>query len=101
MLSRLIGRMRNTLKVALRPGGNNELDQICPLCGGHKKQGATTFTVDMGNPLVVVRDVPATICSLCGNAWLSDEVAGDIEIIIEEPKKNHRQMEVTQYRKAA
>ncbi len=79
----------------------NEIEDNCPLCGGHKKQGTTTCTVDMGNTLVVVRDVPATICSLCGNAWLSDEVAGDIEIIVEEAKKNHRQMEVTQYRKAA
>jgi len=55
----------------------------------------------MGNTLVVVRNVPATICSLCGNSWLSDEVAGDIEVIVEEAKKNNRQMEVTQYRKAA
>ena len=74
---------------------------ICPLCGGHKKQGTTTFTADMGYTLVVVRNVPATLCSLCGNAWLSDEVASNIEIIVEEAKKNHRQMEVTQYRKAA
>ncbi|EIM64231.1 type II toxin-antitoxin system MqsA family antitoxin [Desulfobacter postgatei] len=79
----------------------NSIKDICPLCGGHKKQGTTTVTVDMGNTLVVVRNVPATICSLCANAWLSDEVAGDIEIIVEEAKKNHRQMEVTQYRKAA
>ncbi len=79
----------------------NSIKDICPLCGGHKKQGTTTFTVDMGNTLVVVRNVPATICSLCGNAWLSDEVAGDIEIIVEEAKKNHIQLEVTQYRKAA
>lgn len=74
---------------------------ICPLCGGHKKQGTTTFTADMEETLVVVRNVPATLCSLCGNTWLSDEVAANIEIIVEEAKKNHRQMEVTQYRKAA
>lgn len=74
---------------------------VCPLCGGNKKPGTTTFTVDMRNTLVVVRNVPATICSLCGNSWLSDEVAGDIEVIVEEAKKSHRQMEVTLYRKAA
>ena len=74
---------------------------ICPLCGGHKKQGTATFTADMEDTLVVVRNVPATLCALCGNAWLSDEVAANIEIILEEAKKNHRQMEVTQYREAA
>jgi YgiT-type zinc finger domain-containing protein len=74
---------------------------ICPLCGGCKKQGTTTFTVDIKDTLVVVRNVPATICSLCGNAWLNDQVADNIENIVEEAKNNHRQMEVTQYRKAA
>lgn len=74
---------------------------ICPLCGGHKKQGTVTFTVDMEDTLVVVRNVPATVCSLCGNEWLSDEVAAGIERIVEEARNNHRQLEVTQYRKAA
>ncbi len=74
---------------------------ICPLCGGHKKQGTTTFTVDVEDTLVVVRNVPATLCSLCGNEWFSDEVAANIEHIVEEARNNHRQMEVTQYRKAA
>jgi len=35
----------------------------CPLCGGAKKEGKTTFTVDLGFGVVVVRDVPATVCS--------------------------------------
>jgi YgiT-type zinc finger domain-containing protein len=74
---------------------------ICPLCGGLKKQGTTTFTVDMKDTLVVIRNVPATLCSLCGNDWLSDEVAANVESIVEEAKNIHRQVEVTQYRKVA
>lgn len=73
----------------------------CPLCGGLKKQGTTTFTVDMKDTLVVIRKVPATLCSLCGNEWLSDEVAANVESIVEEAKNIHRQVEVTQYRKVA
>ena len=38
----------------------------CPLCGGSKKAGRTTFTVDLGFGVVVVRDVPASVCSQCG-----------------------------------
>ena len=79
----------------------NSIKSICPLCGGLKKQGTTTFTVDMEDTLVVIRNVPATICSLCGNEWLSDEVATNVERIVEEAKNIHRQVEVTQYRKAA
>ena len=74
---------------------------ICPLCGGLKKQGTTTFTVDMKDTLVVIRNVPATLCSLCGNEWLSYEVAANVESMVEEAKNIHRQVEVTQYRKVA
>ncbi len=74
---------------------------ICPLCGGHKKRGSTTITVDLEDTLVVVRNVPATICGLCGNDWLSDDVAGNIESIVDEAKKIHREIEVTQYRQVA
>ena len=74
-------------------------ENTCPLCGGLKKQGTTTFTVDMDDTLVVIRNVPATLCSLCGNEWFSDEVATSVESIVEEAKNIHRQVEVTQYRK--
>ena len=72
---------------------------ICPLCGGLKKQGTATFTVDMEDTLMVIRKVPATLCSLCGNEWLSDEVAANVESIMEETKNIHRQVEETKYRK--
>ncbi len=54
----------------------------CPLCGGTKTEGRTTFTVDLNETLVVIRDVPATLCSLCGNEWLSDEIANGLEAIV-------------------
>ena len=38
----------------------------CPLCGGNKTSGKTTFTADLGSGVVVVRRVQATVCSQCG-----------------------------------
>lgn len=73
----------------------------CPLCGGTKNSGTTTFTVDVKETLVVIRNVPATICSLCGNEWLSDEVAANIENIVDEAKNKKHIFEVTQYSKVA
>jgi len=35
----------------------SQTKDVCPLCGGHKKQGTTTFTVDMRDTLVVIRNV--------------------------------------------
>ena len=42
----------------------------CPLCGGQKSPGTTTFTADLGSGVVVVRRVRATIFPNAGkNGW--------------------------------
>ncbi len=71
------------------------LPDKCPLCGGTKKQGKTTFTVDLGDGVVVVRDVPATVCSQCGADWIEDAIAGKLEIIVDNARKKHNLVEVT------
>ena len=42
----------------------------CPLCEGNKTEGTTTYTVDLGFGVVVVRGVPAKICTQCGEEWI-------------------------------
>jgi len=68
--------------------------QGCPMCGGQQSQGTTTFTVDKGNMLVVVRNVPATVCLQCGEAWILDSVASDLEGIVSEASAKRSQLEV-------
>jgi YgiT-type zinc finger domain-containing protein len=68
--------------------------QGCPLCGGQQTQGTTTFTVDKGNMLVVVRNVPATVCRQCGEAWILDSVATDLEGIVSQADAKRSQLEV-------
>ena len=67
----------------------------CPLCGGNKKDGKTTFTVDLGFGVVVVRDVPATVCSQCGADWIDDATAAKLEDIVTEAREKHLTVEVT------
>lgn len=67
----------------------------CPLCGGTKKAGTTTFTVDFEFGVVVVRNVPALVCSLCGADWIQDDVAARLESVVGEAKKKRLQVEVT------
>ena len=45
--------------------------------------------------MVVVRNVPAAVCSQCGADWISDEVAGKLEVLVEEARKKRLQVEVT------
>ena len=68
--------------------------EICPLCEGQKQPGRTTFTADLGENLVVIRNVPAKICDQCGEEWIADDVFQQIERIVENAKREHRQFEV-------
>lgn len=64
----------------------------CPLCGGAKKPGTTTFTADLGFGVVLIRNVPATVCSQCGTDWIADDVAVRIEEVVDDAQKKHLQL---------
>ncbi len=74
---------------------NKPETDICPQCGGTIKPGTTTFTAELGFGVVVVRQVPASVCSQCGENWISDETAEKLEVLVEEAKTKRLQVEVT------
>jgi len=71
--------------------------EICPLCKGKKTSGTTTFAVDLGFGVFVVRDVPALVCSQCGTDWLTDDVAAYLENLVEDARRARRQVDVTPF----
>ncbi len=63
----------------------------CPVChGGHKQPSTTTFTVELGFGVVVVRNVPALVCDLCGTDWLEDDIAQTLENIVKNARVKHQ-----------
>jgi YgiT-type zinc finger domain-containing protein len=73
----------------------------CPLCGGIKTEGKTTFTVDLKFGVVVVREVPALVCDQCGEAWIEDGVAEKLEQMVEDARVKNPVVEVANWGKAA
>ena len=72
-----------------------ESSDRCPLCGGDKRPGTTTFVTDLEFGIVVVRDVPATVCVQCGSDWIDDTTAGRIESVVEEARAKKHLVEIT------
>ena len=66
----------------------------CPICGGMKYEGVTTFAADLGAGIVVVRHVPAMVCQQCGEEWVSDSVAERLEQVVEDARERKLQVEV-------
>ena len=73
----------------------------CPLCGGEKRPGTTTFAVDLKFGVVVVREVPALVCSTCGDAWIDDPVAAKLEVVVADARLKQAEVEVTQWQQVA
>jgi hypothetical protein len=47
--------------------------------------------------VVVIRDVPASVCAQCGEDWIADETAARLERIVEDARARRLQVEVTAY----
>jgi len=67
---------------------------MCPICKGTRRPGTTTFTADLGFGVVVIRNVPASVCSQCGADWIDDPAAQRIERLVEEARAKRSQVEV-------
>lgn len=58
----------------------------CFYCKGETKETTTKFIVDLGRCVVIVKNVPARVCQQCGEASYSNEVAQQLEKIVEAVK---------------
>lgn len=74
---------------------------ICPVCGGSKIEGATTFFADLGSGVIIIRHVPALICDQCGADWIDDRVAEIIEKIVEDVREKGSVIEMKEFSRIA
>ena len=79
----------------------SEVQGHCPLCGGEKRPGKTTFTVDLGFGVVVVRGVPALTCVQCGEDWIEDPVAAQLETMVLQARAKKIEIEVAHWEQIA
>ena len=68
---------------------------------GRKATRHPTFVVDLKFGVVVVREVPAFVCSRCGDAWIDDPVAAKLESIVAETRRKQVLVEVMQWPQVA
>ena len=72
-------------------------EDICALCGGTKQSGTTTFSADLGFGILVIRNVPALVCSQCGEDWIADADAVRIDAAVQDARKKNAQVEVVAF----
>jgi len=82
--------------------GKQEKNKIekCPLCGGEMHHGITTIPFLIGEKVAVIKDVPAEICSDCGEAYMKSSVVGKVESVLDKLEELHSEMSVVHYEAA-
>ena len=69
----------------------------CFMCKGALEEKKTTFMVDLGDQIIIIKDVPSYVCSQCGDTSYSDEVARVLEEIVESLRHAPTEMSVVSY----
>lgn len=80
---------------------DKEKKMNCPICKGKFERGSSTFSAEIENGLLFVKDVPADICKQCGEVFIPDEVAETLENLVFKAKKEKVEMEIISYKMAA
>ena len=60
----------------------------CIVCKhGETEPGVATLSVDCGGHVIVIRSVPADVCTTCGEEYLSAEVMKALEAEVEQAER--------------
>ena len=70
-------------------------------CGSLAEQGFTTDVTDLGNCLVIVRNVPCYKCKECNEVIYTADVLEHLEKIVEEAQKLMQEISIIDYSKVA
>lgn len=73
----------------------------CMKCGATTEKGFTTSVTDLGNCLVIVRNVPCFKCSECNEIIYTGDVVQQLEKIIDSAKKVMQEISIIDYSKVA
>ena len=74
-----------------------DLNMTCFMCKGEMEEKLTTFMTDLGNCIVIVKNVPSHVCRQCGEISYSDEVSERLEKIVDAMRKAPIEISISTY----
>lgn len=70
----------------------------CVICQyGETAPGKATVTLEQDGTTVVIKDVPARVCTTCGEEYVDEEIAARLLQIAEEATRAGVQVDVRRY----
>lgn len=73
----------------------------CMICRqGETKVGRTTVTLEREGMTLVIKDVPARICTTCGETYVDEDTGAELLELADEASRSGVQVDVRHYRAA-
>lgn len=69
----------------------------CILCKADLTKGNVNHIVDLGEGIIIIKNVPANICEQCGEYYVDTQIALKLEAIVEEVKKSRAEVLIINY----
>lgn len=69
----------------------------CFMCKGNLENKNTTFMVELDNCIIIIKNVPSQVCKQCGEVTYSDEVAKQLEKLVNTVRNSITEITVINY----
>ncbi len=69
----------------------------CFMCKGKLENKNTTFMVELDNCIIIIKNVPSQVCKQCGDVSYSDEVAKQLEKLVNRVRDSITEITVINY----
>lgn len=70
----------------------------CVMCKhGETQPGKATVTLQRGESVIVVKDVPADVCRQCGEYYVDSATTARVLAMAEETVRRHAEVEILRY----
>ena len=69
----------------------------CFICKGKLIDKPTTFLADLGDCIVIIKNVPSQVCSQCGEISYSNDVARKLEETINQIRRSSTEIAIINY----
>jgi YgiT-type zinc finger domain-containing protein len=79
-------------------GLSEEIDMRCALCKeGETQPGQVTVTLQRGDTIVIIKQVPGNVCENCGEYYLSKEITSVVLERAEEAVRKGAEVEILRF----
>ena len=69
----------------------------CFVCKGDMEDSTTNHVVNLKNCVIIIKNVPCTQCTQCGEAYYDDDVMMKLEAIVKDMKKAVTEVAIVNY----